>query len=103
MYGETFYGRHTAQHQLQRRQIKIQDVHSFKSSEHIRKKVDGPYYARLTNWRLSLRRTKSAIISWAGSNSQWLWTLTMINIWKLRTKSEEKQGPIVIQNEQQCT
>ena len=44
MYGETFYGRHTAQHQLQRRQIKIQEVRSFKSSEHIRKEVDGPYF-----------------------------------------------------------
>ena len=44
MYGETFNGRHTAQHQLQRRQIKIQDVRSFKSSEHIRKEVDGPYF-----------------------------------------------------------
>ena len=44
MYGETFYGRHTAQHQLQRRQIKIQEVRSFKSSEHIRKEEGGPYF-----------------------------------------------------------
>ena len=43
MYGETFYGRHTAQHQLQWSQIKYK-ISSFKSNEHILKKVDGPYY-----------------------------------------------------------
>ena len=43
MYGETFYGRHIAQHQLQWRQIKYKNK-SFKSNEHILKKVDGPYY-----------------------------------------------------------
>ena len=32
MYGETFYGRHTAQHQLQWTQIKKTKVRSFKSS-----------------------------------------------------------------------
>ena len=30
MYGETFYGRHTAQHQMQRRQIKIKKKSFFK-------------------------------------------------------------------------
>ena len=43
MYGETFYGRHTAQHQLQWRQIKIK-VSSFKSNENIHKKKVGSYY-----------------------------------------------------------
>ena len=43
MYGETFYGRHTAQHQLQWRQIKS-EMRSFKSNENIRKKEDGSYY-----------------------------------------------------------
>ena len=41
MYGETFYGRHTAQHQLQWRQIKMS---SFKSNENIHKKEEGSYY-----------------------------------------------------------
>ena len=44
MYGETFYGRHTAQHQLQWSQIKYKKINSFQSNEHILKKVDGPYY-----------------------------------------------------------
>ena len=42
MYGETFYGRHTAQHQLQWSQIKI-GMRSFKSSENTHKKEDGSY------------------------------------------------------------
>ena len=37
---ETFYGRHTAQHQLQWRQIKIK-MSSFKSNENIQMKEDG--------------------------------------------------------------
>ena len=40
MYGETFYGRHTAQHQLQRRRIKIKKMSSIKN---IDKKEDGLY------------------------------------------------------------
>ena len=43
MYGETFYGRHTAQHQLQWSQIKS-EVRSFKSNENIHKKEGGSYY-----------------------------------------------------------
>ena len=43
MYGETFYGRHTAQNQLQWRQIKYKNKF-LKNNEHILKKVDGPYY-----------------------------------------------------------
>ena len=39
---ERFYGRHTAQHQLQWRQIK--NVSSFKSNENIHKKEDGSVY-----------------------------------------------------------
>ena len=38
MYGETFNGRHTAQHQLQWRQKKMS---SFKSNENIHKKKMG--------------------------------------------------------------
>ena len=48
MYGETFYGRHTAQHQLQWRQIKFK-MSSFKSNENIHKKEDGPYYVVSAN------------------------------------------------------
>ena len=44
MYGKTFYGRHTAQYQLQWRQIKIKNMSSFKSNEIIHKKEDGLYY-----------------------------------------------------------
>ena len=44
MYGEAFYGRHTAQHQLQWRQIKIKKMSSFNSNENINKKEDGSYY-----------------------------------------------------------
>ena len=40
MYGETFYGRHTAQHQLQWSQIKIRNE-TCKSNENIHKKVGG--------------------------------------------------------------
>ena len=43
MYGETFYGRHTAQHQLQWRQIKSK-MSFFKRNETIHKKGDGSYY-----------------------------------------------------------
>ena len=43
MYGETFYGRRTAQHQLQWSQINTK-LSSFKSNEQILKNVDGPYY-----------------------------------------------------------
>ena len=43
MYGETFYGRHTAQHQLQWSQIKYKN--KFLSEQWTNsKKVDGPYY-----------------------------------------------------------
>ena len=48
MYGETFYGRHTAQHQLQRRQIKS-EMRSFKSNENIHKKEDRSYYVVSAN------------------------------------------------------
>ena len=48
MYGETFYGRHTAQHQLQWSQIKIRNE-SFKSNENIHKKEGGSYYVVSAN------------------------------------------------------
>ena len=48
MYGETFYGRHTAQHQLQCSQIKIRNG-SFKSNEIIHKKEGGSYYVVSAN------------------------------------------------------
>ena len=47
MYGETFYGLHTAQHQLQWRQIKNKS--SFKTNKKIHEKEDGSYYVVLTN------------------------------------------------------
>ena len=40
MCGETFYGRQTAQHQLQCLQIQIKKMSSFKSNENIHKKED---------------------------------------------------------------
>ena len=42
MYGETFYGRHTAQHQLQWNQIKIRNE-ILKSNENIHKKEVGAH------------------------------------------------------------
>ena len=48
MYGETFYGRHTAQHQLQWSQIKIRNE-IFKSNENIHKKESGSYYVVSAN------------------------------------------------------
>ena len=48
MYGETFYSRHTAQHQLQWSQIKIR-MRSFKSNENIRTKEGGSYYVVSAN------------------------------------------------------
>ena len=48
MYGETFYGRHTAQHQLQWSQIKS-EMRSFKSNENIHKKEGGSYYVVSAN------------------------------------------------------
>ena len=45
MYGETFYGLHTAQHQLQWGKIKILKS-SFKSREYIQKKEHGPDYVK---------------------------------------------------------
>ena len=41
MHGEKFYSRHTAQHQLHWREIKMC---TFKGNENIHKKEDGPYY-----------------------------------------------------------
>ena len=49
MYGETFYGRHTAQHQLQWSQIKKSEMRSFKSNENIHKKDGGSYYVVSAN------------------------------------------------------
>ena len=49
MYGETLYGRHTAQHQLQWRQIKLKKLSSFKSNENIHKREDGSYYVVSAN------------------------------------------------------
>ena len=46
MYGETFYGRKTAQHQLQRKQIKMS---SFKSNENIHEKEDRSYHVVSAN------------------------------------------------------
>ena len=54
MYGETFYGRHTAQHQLQWRQKKKSKMSSFKSNENIHKKEDGSYYVVSANKASSL-------------------------------------------------
>ena len=48
MYGETFYGRHAAQHQLQWSQIKIRNE-AFKSNENIHKKEGGSYYVVSAN------------------------------------------------------
>ena len=48
MYGETFYGRHTAQHQLQWSQKKS-EMRSFKSNENIHKKEGGSYYVVSAN------------------------------------------------------
>ena len=64
MYGEKFYGRHTAEHQLQWRQMKIKKMSSFKSNEHIRKKEDGSYYA------VSSNKVSSVTLSWPGNESQ---------------------------------
>ena len=49
MYGETFYGRHTAQHQLQWRHLKIKND-SFRGNENIHKKEDGSYNLALSFW-----------------------------------------------------
>ena len=48
MYGETFYGRHTAQHQFKWSQIYKQRW-SFKSNENILKKEGGSYYVVSAN------------------------------------------------------
>ena len=52
MYGETFYGRHTAQHQLQSN-IKS-EMRSFKSNENIHRKEGGLYYVVSVNKASSL-------------------------------------------------
>ena len=49
MYGETFYGRHTAQHQLQWSQNIKSEMRSFKSNENIHKKEGGSYYVVSAN------------------------------------------------------
>ena len=58
MYGETFYGRRTAQHQLQLGQIKS-EMRSFKSNENIHKKESGSYYVIILPvwWKLSHHTT----------------------------------------------
>ena len=64
MYGETFYGRHTAQHQLQWGQIKIKKMSSFESNENIHKKEDGSYYV------VSANKASSVTLHWPGNESQ---------------------------------
>ena len=54
MYGETFYGRHTAQHQLQWSQIKISNE-IFRSNENIHKKEGGSYYVVSANKASSVK------------------------------------------------
>ena len=63
MYGETFYGRHTAQHQLQWSQIKIRNG-SFKSNENIHKKEDVSYYV------VSANKASSVTLQSPGNESQ---------------------------------
>ena len=46
MYGESFYGCHTVQHQLQWKQKKLS---SFKSNKNIHKKEDWSYYVVSAN------------------------------------------------------
>ena len=48
MYGETFYGRHTAQQQLQWSQIKS-EMRFIKRNENIHKKEGGSYYVVSAN------------------------------------------------------
>ena len=49
MYRETFYGQHTAQHQLQWSQNIKSEMRSFKSNENIHKKEGGSYYVVSAN------------------------------------------------------
>ena len=59
MYGKTFYGRHTAQHQLQWSQIR-----SFKSNGNIHKKEGGTYYVvSAKKFRLKPRSKKTYVSS----------------------------------------
>ena len=69
MYGETFYGRHTAQPQLQWSQIKS-EMRSFKSSENIHKKEGGSYYV------VSANKASSMTLQSPGNESQRKHTLT---------------------------
>ena len=65
MYGETFYGRHTAQHQLQWNQIKIRnEILSFQSNENIHKKEGGSYYV------VSAKKAWSVTLQSPGNESQ---------------------------------
>ena len=63
MYGETFYGRHTAQHQLQWSQIKIRNE-ILKSNENIHKKEGGSYYV------VSANKASSVTLQSSGNESQ---------------------------------
>ena len=63
MYGETFYARHTAQHQLQWGQIKS-EMRSFKSNESIHKKEDGSYYV------VSANKASSVTLQSPGNENQ---------------------------------
>ena len=62
MYGETFYGRHTAQHQLQWSQKS--EMRSFKSNENIHKKEGGSYYV------VSANKASSVTLQSPGNKSQ---------------------------------
>ena len=62
MYGETFYGRHTAQHQLQWSQIKIRN--EILSNENIHKKEGGSYYV------VSANKASSVTLQSPGNESQ---------------------------------
>ena len=59
MYGETFYGRHTAQHQLQWMQIKQKKWVPLRAMKTIiRKKMDHTMYFRLIKPQAQIRRPK---------------------------------------------
>ena len=63
MYGETFYSRHTAQHQLQWMPIKSA-MGAFKSNENIHKKENGSYYV------VSANKASSVTLLSPGNESQ---------------------------------
>ena len=88
MYGETFYGRHTAQHQLQWSQIQNQKMRSFKSNEKVKEwKVASwfplPSFGCVGEYQMHPGQKNSRFLSWSVTLTSYFWGRQQFEIYQL--------------------